>query len=324
MLKIQNLNFKFTEEKTILSSIDFNVKKGQILSILGESGSGKSTLLKLIYGLEDASSGAILYKDEYVSGPKFNLIPGHENMKFVPQEFDLLDSIRVSENVGKYLSNIDLDLKNSKILKALEVVDLLEFKDTFPSKLSGGQRQRVSIARALAANPEVLLLDEPYSHLDHPLKFKIRRNIWNWAKENKCTLLLTTHDVSDAFGFSDRIIILKDGKIQQNNSPELLRQNPVSEYVASILGNYSILNSYQMKDLFNSEIPLNKKIILYPEEIFEDQKGVEFKVLDVRFQGKEYLVEVQNKEVKLWFYSDKKPENQSVKLNCKEDIQRYI
>src|SRR5690606_28330382 len=139
-------------------------------------------------------------------------------MKFVPQEFDLLDFVTVAENVGKYLSNFDLLLKAEDTEKALEVVQMESFSKSFPWQLSGGQRQRVSIARAIAANPKMLLLDEPYSHLDQPLKFEIRKNIWNWAKENHCTVILTTHDINDAMGFSDKIIVLKNGKIIQNAS----------------------------------------------------------------------------------------------------------
>ena len=324
MLKVENLSFQYAANFKILSGVNFGIAKGEILSILGESGSGKSTLLKLIYGLEDAKSGQISYKDAKVSGPKSNLIPGHPAMKFVPQEFDLLDSIRVSENVGKYLSNTDLIRKENTVLKALKVVDMLDHKDEYPSKLSGGQRQRVSIARALAAKPEVLLLDEPYSHLDQPLKFKIRKNLWNWAKENQCTVILTTHDVNDAFGFSDKMGLLKEGEIVQMNSPEILRESPINEYVASILGAYSLLNSKELKTIFGLEIPDNKKIILYPEEISVDENGIEFKILDVRFRGRDYLVEAENGKTRLWFYSKEKPLNDSIKLKVNNLPKRYL
>lgn len=314
MLEIHQVYFSFQELKPILKSISFSVKQGNIVSILGESGSGKSTLLKLIYGLEDVDSGGIFYKYEKVTGPKFNLVPGNENMKFVPQEFDLLDSITVAENVGKYLSNFDLELKSENIIKALKVVKMENFATHFPSQLSGGQRQRVSIARAIASNPEMLLLDEPYSHLDQPLKFEIRKSIWNWSKENNCTVVLTTHDINDALGFSDKIIILKQGEIIQNETPENLRNQPVNEYVASLLGEYSTLNSTEMKNLFQIEIPENKKAIIYPEEISEDESGQEFKISDVRFRGRDYLIEAMNKNTKLRFYSDSIPEIQFIKL----------
>jgi len=317
MLSIKKLNFGFDENRAILNQLNFEVETGEIFSILGESGSGKSTLLKLIYGLEDADSGEIFYENEKVTGPKFNLIPGNPKMKFVPQEFDLLDSITVAENVGKYLSNFDLSLKSENIIKALKVVKMEEFEAEFPSKLSGGQRQRVSIARAIATNPKMLLLDEPYSHLDQPLKFEIRKNIWNWAKENHCTVILTTHDINDAMGFSDKIIVLKNGKIIQNASPENLRNQPENEYVASLLGEYSILNSGEMKNLFQIEIPQNQKAIIYPEEISESEDGTEFQISDIRFRGRDYLAEANFQESKVKFYSKLNIENQFVKLELK-------
>ncbi|SMC32114.1 ABC transporter ATP-binding protein [Moheibacter sediminis] len=317
MLEIRQLGFSFHENQSILEDINFEVKTGEILSILGESGSGKSTLLKLIYGLEDTVSGEIFYESDKVTGPKFNLVPGNSKMKFVPQEFDLLDSINVSENVGKYLSNFDLPLKSENTKKALKVVKMDSFANHFPSQLSGGQRQRVSIARAIATNPKMLLLDEPYSHLDQPLKFEIRKNIWNWAKETNCTVILTTHDVNDALGFSDKIIILKNGKIIQNDSPENLRNNPENEYVASLLGEYSILNADEMWNLFQIKISETQKAIIYPEEISEDESGQEFEISDVRFRGRDYLIETIHKNSKLKFYSILITENQFVKLKIK-------
>jgi len=192
-----------------------------------------------------------------------------------------------------------------------------EFASEFPWKLSGGQRQRVSMARAIATNPKMLLLDEPYSHLDQPLKFEIRKNIWNWAKENHCTVILTTHDINDAMGFSDKIIVLKNGKIIQNDSPENLRNQPENEYVASLLGEYSILNSAEMKSLFQIEIPQNQKAIIYPEEISESENGTEFQISDVRFRGRDYLVEAHFQNSKIKFYSKLNTENQFVKLKLK-------
>ncbi len=298
----------------ILQNLNFEVQKGEVLSVLGESGSGKSTLLKLIYGLEDASSGEIQFENQKVTGPKSNLIPGHPDMKFVPQEFDLLDYVSVSENVGKYLSNFNLPLKKETIKKSLEVVKLLDYKDEFPTKLSGGQRQRVSIARAIAAEPKLLLLDEPYSHLDQPLKSEIRKNIWSWAKETGCTVILTTHDVNDALGFSDKIIVLREGIILQNASPEKLRNQPENEYVASLLGEYSVLNSEEMKLLFQIEIPETKRAVIYPEEIEESENGTEFQVKDCRFRGRDYLVIAENKGSHLKFYSNQNPDNSLIGL----------
>lgn len=306
IFSIRELSFGYLPSKHIIDEVSFDVTSGKIISILGESGSGKSTLLKLIYGLEDATSGQLFYGNEEVKGPSSNLVPGHPDMKFVPQEFDLMDSIRVSENVGQYLSNFDLETKKTEIDQALETVYLTEFSDTIAGQLSGGQRQRVSIARALATQPKVLLLDEPYSHLDQPLKFQIRKNIWHWAKKTGTTVLLTTHDYNDALGFSDEVIVLKEGKLLQMAPPEELRNQPASEYVASLLGEYSRLTAPEMMDLFQIEIPADQIALIYPDELQIDEKGIEFQVIDVRYRGRDYWVEAERNGVKVQFYSEDK------------------
>lgn len=314
MLSIKNLNFSFSPQIRVLKNLDFQIEKGEFTAILGESGSGKSSLLKLIYGLEDADLGEIYFQNEIIRGPKFNLIPGHPKMKFVPQEFDLLDYVTVAENVGKYLSNFNLPLKKENIENALDVVRLLDFKNDFPNQLSGGQRQRVSIARALAAHPELLLLDEPYSHLDQPLKIEIRKSIRNWAKETNSTLIITTHDMQDALEYSDKIIILKDGEIIQTDTPENLRKNPANEYVAALLGEYSIITAKEMSNLFQIEIPIDKKAIVFPDEIEVSEEGTEFEIKDLRFQGRDYLVEAVNESLSLKFYLVHFPSNELIKL----------
>lgn len=314
MLVVKHLSFEYSSSLKILSDLNFEVGKGKILAVLGESGSGKSTLLKLIYGLEDAGSGEIIYENKKVTGPGFNLVPGHPGMKFVPQEFDLLDYVSVAENVGKYLSNFDLPRKAKTIQDALEVVKMLDFKNEFPKNLSGGQRQRVSIARAIAASPKLLLLDEPYSHLDHPLKYGIRKNLWNWARQSGCLVVLTTHDANDALGFSDKILVLKEGKMIQNDSPENIRSRPGNEYVAGLLDEYSVLNSRQMKSFFGLDVPQGRRAILYPEEITADERGAEFEIKEVRFRGRDYLVEAERGRAKIKFYTNEFPETKSVRV----------
>ena len=309
-ISIEKLSFKYPNSSLILDDISFDVQKGKIISIIGESGSGKSTLLQLIYGLEDATSGKILLKNKEVTGPKFNLVPGHEDMKFVPQEFDLMDSIRVNENVGQYLSNFNLKAKKEAVKAALETVYMTEFSDTIASKL-------VSIARALAAKPEVLLLDEPYSHLDQPLKIEIRNNIWQWAKANQITVLLTTHDYNDALGYSDEIIILKEGKLIQMDAPETLRNQPKTEYVASLLGQFNALDSKEMESVFQLKINENQKAIIYPEEIEMNSDGVEAKIIDLRYRGEGYIIRAVRNNVELIFYNNFKPISDQIQIQLK-------
>ena len=166
MLQVKNISFGYTN-KVVINKIDFTVTPGQNIAILGESGCGKSTLLKLIYGLYDLVEGQIFWNEMAVLGPQFNLIPGMDCMKYLAQDFDLMPYTTVAENVGKYLSNINIEQKNNRIQELLEIVEMTEFANIKAKFLSGGQQQRVAIARVLALEPQVLLLDEPFSHIDN-------------------------------------------------------------------------------------------------------------------------------------------------------------
>ena len=293
MLTIQNLDFNYnTSTKKAIDNITFQVEIGEVISIIGESGSGKSTLLKLIYGLEDFDQGEIKWNDKKLRGPSFNILPGHKMMKYVAQDYDLLDVVTVGENVGKFLSNFDLDFKNEKIEEALAVVEMLEFKDKLPSKLSGGQRQRVSIARALAQKPEVLLLDEPFSNIDQSLKISIREKIVKWCKEHRITVIFTTHDLSDAFYTSDRILVLQNGKKVQYNMVEKVRENPANSYVAKLFGYVNLLKVGVFTNLKLNPIDEdNYYHLVYPDEVWIDTdtafQGI---VEDCKFQGRDYLL----------------------------------
>ena len=302
MLNIQNLNYNYPDfNNNVVSDINFAVEKGEVISIIGESGSGKSTLLKLIYGLLDFKEGEILYQTKKLRGPAYNLIPGHKMMKYVAQDYDLLDFVTVGENVGKFLSNFDLELKQQNIDEALEVVEMSDFKHIFPNKLSGGQRQRVSIARALAQQPEILLLDEPFSNLDQTLKLTIREKIMDWCKAHQITVIFTTHDLNDAFYTSDKILVIQEGKMIQFDEVEKVRESPASEYVAKLFGYVNVL-----KDAKSFEIN-SANVIVYPEEIVISENGkFEGKVISTKFQGRDYLIWFSSYNIELITYSTHK------------------
>ena len=169
MLQVKNISFGYNKTP-VLKGVSFEVEKGSHFSIIGESGSGKSTLLKLLYGTYDLKEGDILWNRTKILGPKFNLIVGPSFMKYVAQEFDLMPYTTVSENIGEFLSNFYPKEKQARINELLKVVELEAFSKTKVKELSGGQKQRVALARAIAKEPEILLLDEPFSHIDN---FKI-------------------------------------------------------------------------------------------------------------------------------------------------------
>ncbi|MDM1072458.1 ABC transporter ATP-binding protein [Empedobacter brevis] len=303
MLYVKQLSYNYPDfEEKVLNGIDFVVKKGEVISVIGESGSGKSTLLKLLYGLLDFKEGEILYCNKKLRGPAYNLIPGHKMMKYVAQDYDLLDFVTVGENVGKFLSNFDLEFKQEQIDEALNVIEMLDYKHIFPNKLSGGQRQRVSIARALAQQPEILLLDEPFSNLDQTLKLTIREKIMDWCKEHQITVIFTTHYLNDAFYTSDKIVVLQNGQMIQFDEVENVRNFPVSEYVAKLFGYVNILDESE-----KLEINSSSKTVIYPEEIAITENGkFEGKVISSKFQGRDYLIRFSFKNVELVAYSPRK------------------
>ncbi|MDM1522594.1 ABC transporter ATP-binding protein [Empedobacter sp. 225-1] len=317
MLNIKQLSFNYPDfEEQVIDDINFEVNKGEVISIIGESGSGKSTLLKLIYGLFDFDKGEIKYNKKKLRGPAYNIIPGHKMMKYVAQDYDLLDFVTAGENVGKHLSNFDLELKQQQIDEALKVVEMLEFKHILPNKLSGGQRQRVSIARALAQQPEILLLDEPFSNLDQTLKLSIREKIMDWCKEHQITVIFTTHDLNDAFYTSDKILVLQNGKMIQFNEVENVREFPKTEYVAKLFGYVNLLKRSQ--DL---GIDSSSTVVVYPEEIVISANGnFEGKVISSKFQGRDYLIRFAYQNLELLTFSNQKLQSNDL---IKFDVEKF-
>ncbi|MGK0253575.1 MAG: iron(III) transport system ATP-binding protein [Mariniflexile sp.] len=259
MLQVKNISFRY-KKQAVLENISFTVKQGEHVSVIGESGSGKSTLLKLLYGTYNLNEGHVFWKDKEILGPKHNLIIGPDYMKYVSQEFDLMPFITVSENIGAFLSNFYPEEKQERIHELLDVVELKPFANTKVKELSGGQKQRVAIARAIAKQPEVLLLDEPFSHIDNFKKQSLRRNLFRYLKENNITCIVATHDKDDVLSFSDHMIVLHDAKIMAQGTPQQLYKNPENKLIASFfdefneLENIGIVYSNQLKIVENSNL----------------------------------------------------------------------
>lgn len=258
MLVVKNLTFSY-KNTPVLKDISFKAAAGEHIAIIGESGSGKSTLLKALRGEYDLDNGHVFWKDEAILGPKFNLVIGYDYMKYVAQEFELMPYISVAENIGKHLSNFYKTEKNERVAELLEVVELTAFKDIKVKLLSGGQKQRVALARALAKAPEILLLDEPFSHIDNFKKQSLRRNVFSYLKTKNTTCIVATHDKEDVLGFADTMIVLDDNKIVANNSAEALYKNPETPLIASFFGEFNSINgsliyAHQLKLVEQSEL----------------------------------------------------------------------
>ncbi len=292
MLKVQNISFSYLEKKTI-EQINFSLQKGKNLALIGESGCGKSTLLKLIYGLYDLNEGSIFWDDKEVLGPKFNLIPGVDEMKYLAQDFDLMPFISVAENVGKYLSNFYPEQKKERISALLQIVEMTEYADVKAKYLSGGQMQRVAIARVLALEPELLLLDEPFSHIDNFRKNSLRRKLFNYLRERQITCIIATHDSADVLSFADEVVVMKEGKMLENGKPKFIYNNPKTKYTASLFGDV------------NEMVIEGKKQFVYPHQLKVVAKSdLKVRVEKSYFRGSHYLVEATQDEQTLFFESE--------------------
>jgi len=316
MLKLKNVSFAYAEE-TVLKNIGFTLEKGENLSVIGESGCGKSTLLKLIYGLLH-TDGKIFWGEKELLGPNFNLVPGEAFIKYLAQDFDLMLPLSVADNVGKHLSNQYPKQKKNRIKELLEVVEMTELADKKAKLLSGGQQQRVALARALAKQPELLLLDEPFSHIDHFRKNNLRRRLFAYLKENNIACIVATHDSTDALSFADKTIVLKNTKIYAENSPSELYRNPPNKYVASLFGD---VNELMLKEL-RAEESSRKKVILYPEEIKLTQKsGIKATVKKSWFKGENWLIEAELDGKTIYFnHLQELKEEKKVNLKVSEKL----
>lgn len=296
MLKVENISFGYTS-KEVLKNISFSVNKGDYIAIVGESGCGKSTLLEIIYGLLHIEKGAVYWNEEKLLGPKFHLIPGEDFMKYLPQDFDLMPYTTVEENIGKNISSLDSN-KQQRIQELLEVVDMSDFLKSKVKNLSGGQKQRVAIAKVIANEPEVLLLDEPFSHIDNFRKNKLRRSIFKYLKSKNIMCIVATHDTTDALSFADEILVIRDGELIVKNTPEQLYKNPKNAYVASFFN--------EINEISASFVELNKNNVqtklYYPNEI-KLVSNAEFSVtvLNSYFKGGHYLIEADFKGKIIYF-----------------------
>lgn len=290
MLKVDNISFGYSKT-LVLKNISFQAKKGEHISIIGESGSGKSTLLKLLYGEYDLNEGRMLWKEEEILGPKFNLIVGQDYIKYVAQEFDLMPFISVEENIGAFLSPFYPKKKQKRIQELLEVIELQDYAKTKVKLLSGGQKQRVAIAKAIAKKPEIMVLDEPFSHIDNFKKHSLRRNLFKHLKQQKITCLVATHDKDDVLPYADKIIVLNKGQIIANSTPQQLYTYPENPLIASFFGEYNIIN--------DSFVYANQLKIV-------DNSNLKAKVLTSYYNGDSYLVEAILGDTVIYFEHDQR------------------
>ncbi|WP_396170458.1 ABC transporter ATP-binding protein [Flavobacterium sp.] len=311
MLQVKNISFTYVDNP-VIQNLSFEIAKGQNVALIGESGCGKSTLLKLLYGMYNLDNGEIFYDGNTILGPKYNLIPGEDYIKYLAQDFDLMPYITVEENVGKFLSNIYKAEKEARVQELLAMVEMTEFAKVKAKYLSGGQQQRVALARVLALEPEILLLDEPFSQIDSFRKNSLRRNLFNYFKKKQITCIIATHDSAETLSFSDETIVLQNGKLIASGNSRQLYNNPPSYYVASLFGEVNELK----KSHFSDSDEADEIVLFFPHQLKLVEAG-KFKVIVKQsyFKGSHYLIKAAFERKAVFFeHHSELDSNQEVSL----------
>src|SRR6187549_1219231 len=223
ILKLSNVG-KQIDNAWVVKDFSFTQKKNQKIVIAGETGSGKSTLLKMIGGLVQPDAGTIFFEDKTVEGPNEKLVAGHSEIAYLSQHFELPKFLRV-EQVLEYANSLSAK-ESSSIYRICQINHLLQRKT---DQLSGGEKQRIAIARLLISKPKLLLLDEPFSNLDMVLRDVLKSVIDSITRKLRITCMLVSHDTVDSLSWADEIVVMRDGTLVQQGSPEEIYKNPINE-----------------------------------------------------------------------------------------------
>ncbi len=274
-------------KNNLLKDISFKVERESITSVLGPSGSGKTTLLKTIAGFQPICQGELLVNGHCVSRPGFTQTPDKRNVGMVFQDHALFSHLTVLENITTGLHSHASS--TNKLDRLIEKLDLRHLQKRHPHELSGGQQQRTALARALVAEPDIILLDEPFANLNQDLQIEVGIELVDILREQKATALMVTHDQNDAMAISDNIIILMHGHFIQSGSPQQLYNNPATREVAAFLSRGSFIKANFLDQnkaqttlgTITINMPENKilqqgdtiDIWLHPEDILVDSEG---------------------------------------------------
>ncbi len=297
MLQVDHVSFAY-DETSVLEDINLKVSKGEHVSIIGESGCGKSTLLKIIYGLLHIKVGEVYWDENQIMGPLYNLVPGEPYMKYLAQDFDLMPYTTVFENISQHLSVFEPEELKARTEELLDMIEMTDLAQTKVRYLSGGQQQRVALARVLAQQPQILLLDEPFGHIDNFRKNTLRRNLFSFLKKEGITVLTATHDHNDMLPFADRVIVLKDRKIIAKDTPKNLYEHPKDLYIASLFGEANRIPINVIKSYADTK----RRIIVYAHEFKVSEKsGLEVVVKASYYMGGHYMIVGTYEEQNIYF-----------------------
>ncbi|MEM9478881.1 MAG: ABC transporter ATP-binding protein [Verrucomicrobiota bacterium] len=236
-LVIKHLSHRYAGSDThALDDVSLEVKSQEILALIGGSGSGKSTLLRTIAGLEKPIHGTVSLGDKTLTSPEQLVPPEKRQIGMVSQSGDLFPHLTILRNTAYGLRRLPKNERRERALEALELVGLAAYADRYPSELSGGEAQRAALARSLAFEPSLLLLDEPFSNLDAGLRERLRTQTLELLREKNITAIFVTHHGDDALAVGDRLAVLRKGKLIQIDEPQNVLENPADSEVGTLFG----------------------------------------------------------------------------------------
>ncbi|GAB3699122.1 ABC transporter ATP-binding protein [Spirosoma flavus] len=298
MLTATKLTKSYTDVRAV-RNVSFSLEPGRIMALVGASGSGKSTLLNLLAGLADVDSGEVRLNGERVKGPLEVLVPGHVSIRLVHQEYQLMPNVSVRENIAYALRFFEKSYRDFRVNQLLKLCRLTDVQDRIPRQVSGGEKQRTAIARAIADKPALLLLDEPFSHLDLPNRLIVRDLLFDLVRhdttdETATACLIVTHDATDALSIADTLGILCDGKLIQTGAPVDVYHHPANAYAARMTGPVNIVKAKYCQLLGLSELELSTELIcLRPERIKLLESGIPAVIRAIYFKGSHYEIDVE-------------------------------
>lgn len=322
-LQIQNISKKYGKT-TVVSNFSLDVAKGEVVALIGESGSGKSTILKMIAGFEKPDSGTIKLSEQTVYSNLIFVEPENRQVAMVFPDHALFPHLSAEKNIAFALNKHSKKQKQEIVHRMLQLVGLTQLKKHKPHELSSGQLQRIALARSLAMQPKLLLLDEPLSKLDVMLKKHMRTQIKEIISKTQTTTILVTHDKEDAFVIADRVVVIKDGLTQQVGTPQEIYLLPQNEYVAHFFGRVNTIEGKRNAQGYNTCLGQVKtsnnsdlcQILVRPENLDITQKNnnaIAATVTKIIFYGQQQELLLQLDECKQ-FITVVVPQNRKISV----------
>lgn len=247
-LDVQNLSAAYNNQAAVVEDISFSLPEGELGCLLGPSGCGKTTILRAISGFQSVRSGSITLDGQRLSDQKNSVTPEQRNVGMVFQDHALFPHLSIAQNVGFGLSKLAKAEQKKRVDSMLELVGMQDYKLQYPHELSGGQSQRIALARAIAPQPKLLLMDEPFSNLDTELRETLGYEVRTLLKELGITAIMVTHDQHDAFALGDQIGVMSKGQMMQWDSSFNLYHAPINRFVANFIGDGVFVKGQMVED----------------------------------------------------------------------------